>query len=376
MKTILISLLSLAFVSYGDEHLSLKLEAKRAIKLGNAYLQKHQEEEGYWTDAEHPALTALPLTAILRDPALDLSEPLSENIEKGFAWLLSQQKENGGIYTEGLATYNTSTSIMALLAKGEKELESNILKARGFLVGQQTDWGESGNTDTRFDGGIGYGGTYKHSDMSNTYLALEALYHTKRLAHDSEHGKQPELDWESALTFISRCQNLKETNDQKWASDDKKNKGGFVYYPGDSKAGTEETEDGKTALRSYGSMSYTGLLSLIHADLDGSDPRVKAVTEWLGNNFSLEENPGLKQQGLYYYYQAMAKALAAAGIDTLKTNDGAEIDWRRELLTKLVSTQRPDGSWINETSRWWENDPVLVTSYTVMTLQQIYYSVQ
>ena len=37
--------------------------------------------------------------------------------------------------------------------------------------------------------------------------------------------------------------------------------------------------------------------------------------------------------------------------------------------------QKPNGSWINENSRWWENDDVLVTSYVVMALEQIHYSI-
>ena len=70
----------------------------------------------------------------------------------------------------------------------------------------------------------------------------------------------------------------------------------------------------------------------------------------------------------------MAKALAAAGVDMLPLADGTEADWRRDIATLLVSNQKPDGSWINENSRWWENDSILVTSYVVLTLEQIYFT--
>jgi squalene-hopene/tetraprenyl-beta-curcumene cyclase len=40
-----------------------------------------------------------------------------------------------------------------------------------------------------------------------------------------------------------------------------------------------------------------------------------------------------------------------------------------------VSNQGKDGSWINENSRWWENDDILVSSYVVLTLEQLYYSI-
>jgi len=129
------------------------------------------------------------------------------------------------------------------------------------------------------------------------------------------------------------------------------------------------------ALRSYGSMSYAGLLSLIYADLEPGDKRLKSVLKWLGNNYTLKENPGLGQQGLYYYYHAMTKSLVAAGIDLLEGSDGTKIDWRKDLGRLLVSNQGKDGSWINENSRWWENDDILVSSYVVLTLEQLYYSI-
>ncbi|NNC87982.1 MAG: hypothetical protein HKN82_05915 [Akkermansiaceae bacterium] len=354
-----------------NPYLSVQLEMKRAIKLGNQYLKSQQHADGYWGDPTIPAFTALSLSAAVRDPGLDRSKPLPDWVQKGYTWLLGQQKDDGGIYGKGLATYNTSTSIMALLARGEKADEPALLKARAFLVNQQTDWGTRDETDNKYDGGIGYGGTYAHSDLSNMHLALEALYHSRAVATDSGQGKQPELDWSAALAFVSRCQNLEETNDQSWASNDKDNKGGFVYFPGDTKAGEQELPDGRTALRSYGSMSYAGLLSLVYADLDESDPRVAAVLKWLGNNYTLKENPGLGEQGLYYYYHAMAKSLAAAGVENLPVGDGKTADWRRDLATRLVSSQREDGSWLNANSRWWENDPVLVTAYAVLTLEQI-----
>lgn len=381
MKAIITSLTLLSSVAIcqtvcaeeeASPYLSVKLEAERAMSTGVAYLKSQQQPEGHWGDTTVPAISALALASILRDPGFDHEAELPEWIAKGYEYLRSCQQSDGGIYGKGLATYNTSTSIMALIALGDEKDEEMILKARAFLINQQTDWGNKGETDDQFDGGIGYGGSYAHSDLSNTYLAMEAIFHTKQLAADSENGKQPKLNWEAALEFVSRCQNLPETNDQPFASDDAENKGGFVYFPGDSKAGETELADGTTALRSYGSMSYAGLLSLIYADLKKDDPRIVAVMDWLSRNYTLSENPGLGQQGLYYYYQTIAKALSAVGVDKLTLPDGSAVDWRAELSNKLLSTQREDGSWINENSRWWENDPVLVTSYTILSLAQLH----
>jgi len=375
LHSLSISVLSLSsiFAQAAPEnpYISLQVEMREAIKRGNVFLKSKQAEEGYWDDENTTAFTALALTAIARDPSI---KELPDYADKAYRWMLTQQKDDGGIYGKGLGNYNTSAAIMALLASERPEYEPQILKARRFLINLQSDFDTRGENDNKYDGGIGYGGTYSHSDMSNTYLAIEAIAHSKSIAEDSKYGKQPKLNWEAALTFLSRSQNLEETNDQPFASNDPNNKGGFVYFPNDSKAGEEKLENGRTALRSYGSMSYAGLLSLIHAELNKNDPRVIAVTQWISNNYTVDENPGLGPKGLFYYYQAMAKALNAAGIDKLATTDGKEIDWRKELTEKILEVQQADGSWINENSRWMESNPILVTAYSVLALEQIYAS--
>ncbi len=370
-------LLALSITSFAAEtpYLSIQNEIKQSIARGNAWLVEQQKEEGYWDDGGLPAFTALALTALARDPNVDLSKGLPDHMTKGYDWLLKQQKEDGGIYNRGLSVYNTATSMTALVAPGKSEYEPAIVKARRHLINNQWDIGVKGETDNQNDGGIGYGSNDQHTDMSNTYLAIEALALTEKIVDDGKFGEQPNLDWDAALTFLSRSQNLTATNDQEWASDDENNKGGFIYTPADSKAGTEETADGKIALRSYGSISYAGLLSLVYAKLEPSDPRVVAVIEWLGRNYTMEENPNMGAEGLYYYYQAMAKAMNAAGIDKLKLADGSEADWRKDLAGKLLSTQRENGSWVNDNGRWMESNPVLVTAYTVQALEEIYNSI-
>lgn len=354
---------------------SLKQEIRQSIARGNAWLKSQQKPEGYWDDEGIPAFTALALTAATRDPAVNRKVALPEHIEKGFNWLLAQQKEDGGIYNRGLSVYNTATSVTAMVATQQEKFEPAIVKARKHLIGSQWDIGQKKETDNLNDGGIGYGSKNDHTDMSNTYLAIEALALSKKVVEDGKFGDQPDLDWDAAVTFLSRCQNLEQTNDQKWASSDSKNKGGFIYAPGQSKAGEDKLPDGRTALRSYGSISYAGLLSFIYAKVSADDPRVIAVKEWLGKNYTTSENPGMGAQGVYYYYQTMSKALSAANINLLKLENGTEADWRKDLGEKLLATQRENGSWVNDNGRWMESNPVLVTAYTVLSLEQIYDSI-
>ncbi len=354
---------------------SIRQEVRQAIARGNIWLKNQQKPEGHWDDPELPALTALALTAAVRDPNLEPAAKFPDSIENGFTWLLAQQKEDGGIYNRGLSVYNTAISVTALMAANRKDFEPAVVKARKHLVGSQWDIGRKMETDNPNDGGIGYGSKDDHTDLSNTYLAIEALALSKKVIEDGNYGDQPDIDWDAAVTFLSRCQNLEETNDQTWASNDPQNKGGFIYTPGESKAPDYKTPEGRIALRSYGSMSYAGLLSMVYAKLSADDPRVVAVKEWLGRNYTLEENPGLGAQGMYYYYQVMSKALSAANINELQLENGTQADWRRDLATTLLSKQREDGSWVNDNGRFMESNPVLVTAFTLLALEQIYDSI-
>ena len=66
----------------------------------------------------------------------------------------------------------------------------------------------------------------------------------------------------------------------------------------------------------------------------------------------------------------MARALDLYGVDTLIDPDGTVHAWRTQLCGRLLSLQNPnDGSWLNELSpRWWEGNPLLATSYALLTL--------
>ncbi len=350
--------------------LSVRNEVQLAIDKGLDWLRKNQNPDGSWSLNEQPALTALPLSAFMAGPGRDFEKSPPAFLQKGYQFLLSSVQPDGGIYRKGLANYNTSISLMALLAAHDAKFDPTVRAARDFIISQQA----KGLADPSLDGGMGYGSTgsaRQHPDLSNTEAALDALYHSK-IETGSELPHAKDLDWAAAIAFIQRCQNLPSVNKEKWASNDPENKGGFVYFPGESAAGEMQLPDGKKALRSYGSMSYAGLMSYLYADLKKDDPRVKAVMDWLRAHYSIEENPGMGSDGLFYYYQMMAKALHASGTREMKLANGREVDWRKDLALKLIDLQKPDGSWANDSGRWMEKDPVLSTSYALLTLEIIY----
>jgi squalene-hopene/tetraprenyl-beta-curcumene cyclase len=86
----------------------------------------------------------------------------------------------------------------------------------------------------------------------------------------------------------------------------------------------------------------------------------------------LDYNPGsASADGQYYFLHTFGKAMHAWGQDTVTDDKGVKHDWRKELIDTLTKAQRDDGSWINPKSpRWFEGNPILVTAYGVLTLEE------
>ncbi len=344
-------------------NVSVRHEVRHAVEKGCAWLEAKQNTNGSWSSPDHPALTALVLTALIGPSPGKSATPA---IDKGYAYILSCVQPDGGIYKKEVQSYNTSVVLSALVLRNRPADRVVIQNARQYLIGLQV-----GDSDSPFSGGIGYGGSEKRPDLSNTALVLEALYESRQTVQDVNGVQAPDLNWKAALHFVQCCQNLPGSNPQPWASDDPANKGGFIYAPGRSNAGQTNLASGRVAYRSYGSMTYAGLLSYIYAELKSDDPRVASALDWLRGNYTVEENPGMGPQGLYYYYVLMAKALTFAGADVLETKDGRKVNWREELALKLINLQKADGFWSNDNGRWWEKDPILDTAYAVTAMEII-----
>lgn len=354
-----------------ESDVSLAHEVQRSIDRGLEFLAKQQTTEGFWAPAEHPAMTALALSAMQGDPSGVWPKKEAAKVKQGYDFILKNLKEDGSIHSGKLITYNTSVSLMALVLANDPALKPAIAKSRDFLVRTQLDVNEKGKIDSPNDGGFGYGNTFEQGDMSNTYLALQALYYSKG-AKDAGASAGKDLNWEAAINFLQNCQELPKKGETTVAEN--KGPGGFTYRFNESKAvNTTNAVTGKVTLRTYGTMTYAGLLSYIYADLKKDDPRVVAAQSWLESNYTLKENPNLGSQGLYYYYHLMAKALNTLGTDYIKTADGKTVNWRKDLALHLINMQKTDGSWVNEENgRWWEKEPPLVTAYSVMALELVH----
>lgn len=330
-----------------DEKLRDEIHARidRALK----YVSFKQAKNGSWN--HYPGITALVVHAMM-DSHRHYTEEDGPFLKRALQYLASMAKPDGAIYDSDLPNYNTSVAIMTLHASGNPTYKPLVERAQQFLIASQLDEDKGYDPSHKFYGAIGLGSasTEHQPDLDNLGFALRALKAT---------GVSPEHPvWQKALRFIKRCQNRKASNDQPWAGDD----GGFVFRPGFSYAG------GTT---SYASMTYMGLRSFLHAGVDRQNPMVQAAFDWLRQHYSVKKNPGLGQQALYHYYYFMASALRLYGEPVLVDAEGTPHDWRRELATELLQRQRFDGSWVNEVTLWWEGNPILATTFAVLTLEEI-----
>ncbi len=330
---------------------------ERSVARGIEFLRGSQTDDGSWSAQAGPGVTALVTTSLLRHGRT----PEDPVVAKALNYLEGFVQPSGGIHPADskYANYETSLALLCFAEanKGGK-YDAIIKKADGYLKGIQWDEAEGADASDPAYGGGGYG-SHARPDLSNTTFLIDALKAAGNGA-DSEAMQR-------ALVFVSRSQNLEsEHNTTPFAA--KVNDGGFYFSPA---AGVSiqagPTENG--GLRSYGSMTYAGLKSMIFAGVDKDDPRVKAAVGWLKKNYDLEQNPGMGDTGLYYYYHTFAKSLDAFGEAKFVDAEGNAHDWRAELVAELASRQQENGSWVNETAtRWLEGDANIVTGYSLLAL--------
>ena len=367
----------------GESNLSgiQTLQARRSIQRGIQWLLSHQDPGGGWgggtsatptNDPEAPqtptaaAITGLGLMALAQSGFVD-----RDQLDPAIQRLRMARRKDFGIDDGPLSNY-----VLAAVTSGLASLEDpafDELVADGVIALRSNQWdANEGLTMTQdWYGGAGYGNRGR-PDLSNTQMMLDTLY-------DAGIGPD-DVAFQRAVVFLTRCQNLNSTNSAPWATDD----GGFVYTPanggeslasevaGHGRRGDENLAAGQPVrLRSYGSMTYAGFKSLLYAGLGPDDPRVHAALQWLSKHWTLDENPGLGQQGYFYYLYTMARALRASRKDVITGSDGTQHVWRAEMLDAILSRQHTDGSWINKEDRWLEGHRDLATIYSLLALEEI-----
>ncbi|MEM6689814.1 MAG: prenyltransferase/squalene oxidase repeat-containing protein [Planctomycetota bacterium] len=342
----------------GEEQ-EVEILRKQIVNRGLKFLAEEAlSDEGLVSPRVGPGVTSLVITGAIRNGRAT-EDPM---VQKALSALEGFVKPDGGIYGNGrLRNYETCVSMLAFAeANSDGKYDEILARAKDFVTGVQYGRSTKDPSDPWY-GGASYDGKGR-PDLSNTGYLIEALRSLDTNPND------PSI--QAALAFVSRTQNLDaKYNDTQFA--DKINDGGFYYEIPLEKidpSTSEERYSPNGGLRSYGSMSYTGLKSMIYAGLTQNDPRVKAAMTWIADHYDLDNNPGMGTAGLYYYYHTFAAALSVSKVPTITDREGNTHDWRAELVNELASRQNEDGSWSNENKRWFENDKGLATAFALMAL--------
>lgn len=368
-----------SFASAADSAPS-KADVKALMDQGAAHIVGLQQDNGSFGPATIKQFV-LGRSELCTLALLEAGRPTDDPVvKKAISFILTFKQPDGSISdpNEGNANYTTAIALM-VFAKANMKGDPIVDAAQKAVISWQNTDEKSFNV-----GGIGYGSRGKgNEDLSNTAMAIEGL---------TQSGLSPDHPaMKKALGFVQRCQNLSSFNDQAFAKNAKpEDLGGGVYSPDTSKAGG--TYDDKKAapndgpaktLSSYGSMSYALVKSYLALNLKADDPRVSAALEWMKRNYRMDVNPGMGEkkakEGLFYYYNMMAKTFDILDVTVLDLPDGKKADWRIDLFNAIKERAKPSKTqggvfWINEADRWAEGMDTITTPYLVTALARIHAS--
>ncbi len=346
----------------------LASQSRSSLVKATEYLVRQQAKGGGWHSQTYGQLkdgagvTALVLHGFSFLP-LELRAKLAQPIERGLAFFdpgLAKRKTiaspDGSLDypTYAAAMWQSARRRMGLPAPAAQGamvrdylLSAQVAEDRGFAPDhpQYGGWDFLGREDAQ---GITTG-----TNVSVTAHVLAALA-----------GQEPED--ERVAPAMARA--------KAWTLRCSQPDGGFCFTTEpmslSNKAGFRDEQ--RRQPRSYGTATCDAILALLATGMKPGEESIRGAVAWLAERKSLELVPGFEdappelgwQRGLRFYYHA---ALA----QVLHRLPEPEQVARRDALGKLlISQQRADGSYVNESDRMRENDPLMATALALVALAQ------
>jgi len=365
----------------GDER--VEQGRRRALR----FLLARQSPDGAWRSdlygqfKDGTALTPLALQALLTFPP-DAERDAA--LRNGATYLAELVGEDGQIAAPSGLPYPvyTAAGAVEVLSRWEPERHRRardgwLAYLRGRQLTEQLGWQPS---DWQY-GGWGYcpvvprkpkpgelAPPFLESNLSATVFALSALRTAGVSAED--------LACRRARTFVERCQNFAPEGDGR---DARLDDGGFFFVHGDAvrnKAGAAGKDaDGRERFRSYGSATADGLRGLLLCGVPPDHVRVAQARAWLTADFGADRHPGSydtsreagRQAVYFYFHHSASQAFSALALEEIDSG-GRKVRWREAVAAELLARQRQDGSWSNAVLLTQEDEPLVATSFAVLTL--------
>jgi hypothetical protein len=311
-----------------------------AVARGRSWLLEHQSPAGAFAPLAQDAVCPVALTSMALWALASTGPEPVDPMRNAARFLLAHRQPDGGVYDpqHGLSVYTSGVALQALrtLTSGHEFPE-----AEGVLPGLDLFVYRASAPESLADA---------ESDPRKDPTGPEEA---QRLLQDRTRHSPEE---QRALEFLARSAAPSNAPPLR------------VRIPGWS---------GRRA--DLSPFSYEDVLPFVYLPLEADQQVALRAYEALRLHYDLERNPDLTKrygelgfpgtQGLYYYYLLVARALSVRGLPWIDLSSGARRDWVRELSGKLLSLQRAEGAWKNADGHWWEQEPVLVTSYALLALQ-------
>jgi hypothetical protein len=323
------------------------LLTEAAVARGLRWIAAHQADDGGWGIHDfnhngdcggrcrgvgalrsHTAGTALALMAMLGTGQTHEIGIYRENVERGLAWLVREQKPNGDLRGDSQSNAGMYAHALAAIAlcdaykmTGDAALREPAQRATDFICEAQHP-----------NGGWRYRPGAAGGDMSVIGWQLMAL-HSARSA--SLHV--PARIFDRAARFLNRLE-------------DDEREGRYVYRPGENISPT---------------MTSAGLLSRMYLGAGRDNPALARGVTWL----LVFHLPGTERDNVYYWYYA-TQVMHHWGGEPWE-------QWNRHMRTALIATQTTSGhaagSWPPSLDPFGPQGGRLYTTALAVCTLEVYY---
>lgn len=318
-----------------------------AIKQAVAWLWSQQKSDGSWDEGEFGAQFTGGVSALVTYALLEAGEsPHDERMLKSLKHLEEVEEVH--------STYARAFRTLVWASLDDQKYERHVNADSRWLIKSQSNaggWGYPGTWGAQTTGAA----ATDYMDNSNSQIAMLALWEASHFPGN----EVPRSIFRRAEDYWTRSQNAD---------------GGWGYQPSWLPNPMES--------RSYGPMTAAGLATLniiydrVHVgdesgkirprpgsaargrkNVDELLERIDAASAWLAGKFDLDRVSGTSNhwanQWLGYYYYSIDRAGTASGRKYI-----GDVEWYPRVVAKVLSQQRPDGSW---------ND-LINTSFTLLSL--------
>lgn len=324
------------------------LDQTQAGEQAVRFLTQQQQTDGCWKSEIYGAFKdGHGLTPLITLALLENGSPQAVVAAgRALRWLTQHQETLGKVFPVHQASWllqaglHDEAFVLFRPAMVERLRELHFGSTQGWTPKQSAfgGWGYAPQPPT-LDAPFA---PFQQPNLAATVLAVDGLR--------SAGVPTSDLVLRECLTFIKRCQNLRNHPGIECGTFDD---GGFFQMaedPSRNKAGVAGTDQlGRRRLRSYTSATADGLRGLLRCGMPPTATRVEAARRWLARHADCHDVPDLR------YFSALTMASTTGTLP-------------EDSIAALIQLQSTHGFWRNAAGEMREDDPLVATAMMVLAL--------